>query len=692
MHWHQNTNHPAAAFTTPWLIAACVAMHLPLLVPTQTQGADGEVAPKGVYRALLISAEQYECKPFDPLPNACAEIQNIKRHLKRLGYEDIVLVCDDAPERSHRPLKANIEREIESLANRAKPNDTILLLISAHGLSVRGQSYFCPLDHCLTRASIHRIRQTCVSVNRVYQLLEKCRAKHKLLVAEACRTTLGRAPSASARAFFESMYRVPPGTLLFCSCSAGESSFVCPGLTEAPEQKHSVFLHFFARGLEEADVAMGGNNGRLTVTELVNYVSDKTRKYVNDYVAEGEQNPQCIGNAPAFPIGEYENRNPYIDLRIPMDDQLELSLRRLALAGNDAARRIRERISDSYVESIYWMNRTTRSGGGGMPNVRVYADESVAHYARTHLLEIYRHEMLRVKERCFDPDIELRGAEMTHCYRADMYRNIGMYQEALDDYTAAGVDFQLFAFLNADLYGDPKEGQESIGTILDAISQADGETGEDGRQVDDHSTDDDILKPVPEEPAEEADKETATPDESDENGEGLRPEDEVCRLIVRQVIQWNDKPAWLRVTVCDMGVAFDSWIPANQTFWSPELAECYWISTGEKSQRYRNAYWAARANVTAILRAAAIYDTVAGFVNIAGAGLPAIGGYVNMGVNAAQEIVRRRIASRKSQVRQNVLDAHIATWWRQRADYLERTLLEQDEPSDPEEQEEPARD
>ncbi len=619
----------------------------PALAVAQTADTPAKDVPlPAARRALLVAAQNYDSRSFGPLPNACAEIREIDGALDQLGYAQRTLVCDDAPDAGRKPRKANIQRALAETVAAAGPEDTLFILVSLHGLAVEGNVYLCPLDVCDRRLDLDRIDEVAISVQAVYRQLETCRAKHKILILEICRTEVGDNADAGA---FRSLYTPPKNTTVFCSCAEDQRSWTCPGLNGVESDERSAFLFQAKQALRGgADIAWG-NNGRITVSEFVNYVTANTTDCVDRRLGR-EQTPHVFGEG-WFEIGSLGNRVEYIDVRVPMDDRLRGSLQQLADAGNAAVRQIRRRVMASRDESLQLMNRTPRIGKmSTMRNVRVYADEVVADAARLRLLGLYEHDLDRIKTLCFDTNIQLTNDPTTLCYRGDMYKNMGRYSDALADYNEAGKDFTLFARLNAPVY------KPGVGTPYGTIIEVTGA-------------------------AEDTGASEATPDESTgqqgkprDDAEKKAPDNEYCRVVVKRIAD-SGKTKWMNVVIHDLGgEPINAWVLASDVMWSSDLAEYYWISSGMRSQRYRNAVAVIQTKVQRIHTAIGAYDTVARLLSMGGIPLPSIGGYAQMAEQAIRRTVHSRIAIRRGTAYGLVGREYIDTWWRLQQRFLEQQL------------------
>lgn len=147
----------------------------------------------------------------------------------------------------------------------ADENDVVIFYYSGHGyagsfLPVDFDGYYNQLKH-----------------SEVTALLKESKAKHKLVLADACHSgsiTAMKAPvSGTLRKYYTAFESSRGGTALFMSSKGEEFSLEDRGL------RQGIFSHFLIRGLKgEADV---NKNKIVTIRELYNFVFTKVNNYTN---------------------------------------------------------------------------------------------------------------------------------------------------------------------------------------------------------------------------------------------------------------------------------------------------------------------------------------------------------------------------------------------------------------------------
>ena len=242
--------------------------------------------------AVLIGINDYA--HARDLKYCLADQRGLKAELVRSGFDErqVVLLEDDAKEKQFIPFKSNIEKQIELVCKLAKPGDMVLLSFSGHGLHIGKTSYLCPTDAKLGEPD------SLISMDWVYEKLQKCRADLRLVMVDACRNVPpeegGKRSFTDAeledhsRAFVKATERFPEGIMLLNSCAEGEFS------QEDEKFGHGVFMHFVLEGLRgQADA---NKNGHVTLGELTSFTSRETRLHVARKFADS-QRPKLKGNS-----------------------------------------------------------------------------------------------------------------------------------------------------------------------------------------------------------------------------------------------------------------------------------------------------------------------------------------------------------------------------------------------------------
>ncbi len=186
-----------------------------------------------------------------------------------------LLVDEDA-------TRSNILYAMRSVFTRADENDVILFYFSGHGI----EGAFLPIDYDGNKNFLYH--------TEIRDLLMASRAKHKIVLADACHSGGLLALKTPSQLEIQKLYKAfedsKGGMALFMSSKGEEYSLEDGGL------RSGVFSHFVIRGLKgEADQ---NGNDIVGIQELFNFVYRQVRKYTANV-----QTPIISGNYdPEMPV------------------------------------------------------------------------------------------------------------------------------------------------------------------------------------------------------------------------------------------------------------------------------------------------------------------------------------------------------------------------------------------------------
>jgi formylglycine-generating enzyme required for sulfatase activity len=304
------------------LFAFIIQVAVLLLWPTldkaseaESRGAIVEPTMEGrCGRALLVGVNDYE--HLKDLRFCEEDMKALQERLVEVGFDRGAVKClttgDGDP--ALRPSVRNVNAQLDSLFAGLDEKSVIVIALAGHGGAFKWknaagaektESFFCPHDACLGSPGA-----TMVSVQGIYQRMEKSKARFKLLVTDACRDphlVPAVAPMASryiideAKAqngFADSIRslgtpeRLPKGSLAILSCSSGERSW------EEPNLGHGVFTYFLLEALSgKADREYRGNSdGMVSYLEFQDYVYRKTSEHVWKTHNGAKQTPSFQAN------------------------------------------------------------------------------------------------------------------------------------------------------------------------------------------------------------------------------------------------------------------------------------------------------------------------------------------------------------------------------------------------------------
>ena len=235
----------------------------------QPEGRRGVgVVPKAHRYALLVGVNTYP-RQFQSLQYCEADMEALEEALLAIGFqpENIVRLSTSSDDPSLLPTRSNILKQARLLADQADQGSMFVLALSGHGACLNDESYFCPMD------AVYNDLSSLVKRSDLYQIVEECEAKQKLVFVDACRESLvdsGWKPLGGIRTLVDPVGIENPGFFIISSCKTGQFSW------EDAELKHGVFTYFLVEGLK----GKAAQNGQISVHNLFSYVNYETKKYI----------------------------------------------------------------------------------------------------------------------------------------------------------------------------------------------------------------------------------------------------------------------------------------------------------------------------------------------------------------------------------------------------------------------------
>jgi hypothetical protein len=409
--------------------------------------------------ALIIAMREYpKSQQLAMLAGTDRDALRLAAVLKNGKYAEsnIIVVYDDAPKPELRPTRTNIDRELNALLQRATEPSLVAVFVTGHGVSLAGESYICPgdaTDAALTDAAT--AAKELLSVKDVATRLSKnCRAAHKMLVVDACRDTSNNRTSGYVKNV-AALEKPAEGVWLMSSCSEGQFSWMSDRIRDG--ERHALFSHFIAEGLEGDADLLGNNDGEVGLFELYTYAFLKTRgaaKEINE-----KQTPELFGLASPFPVamtGSFVSRRTLTT----NDPQMEAS-RSAAQLADDVLVNLRA-ADREYRDTVSATNATAEV---------VQQSSRVLHRYLCHLLGNRIRAALELSDDC----------RLAWVARGLCYRTCGLYEQAFEAFGRGGEDFSLFIKAQPDMvkryvqYDEEDEvGQDEEGNPTPRIEKAAG--------------------------------------------------------------------------------------------------------------------------------------------------------------------------------------------------------------------------
>ncbi len=246
------------------------------------------------FYALVVGVSEYDSSNLAKLGFASKDAGDLEEVLKQRGY-DVKCLNTERGRRDARlvPNKKNIEEAVEWLARNRKRNETILLALSGHGVSMELKEankrfpFFCPSDASPDDRTVKLEtgeHETMVNINNVMKRLSESGAEDKVILIDACRERVeARARNVASDVDFEDV-TVPVGLAVMYGCKKNQFSY------EHGKLRNGYFTHWLIKGLKGE--AARDEDGEIDFASLQSFVSRRMR---NSHLDIGkDQQPRTV--------------------------------------------------------------------------------------------------------------------------------------------------------------------------------------------------------------------------------------------------------------------------------------------------------------------------------------------------------------------------------------------------------------
>ncbi|MDA7980627.1 MAG: caspase family protein [Pirellulales bacterium] len=257
--------------------------------------------------AVIVGINEYEDpSSFGNLETCVADsIAMYDTLTKNCGYDaDNVLLINDwggteKPEnlsledfrklQQRLPTSTNLRQRIPRWLALAKPEDTVMVFFSGHGILFEGDGVLATSDCRLADAD-----RSGLPTAELQEMLQVCAAERKVLVLDCCHAGAAADKSGGQNTSSEELatiFQRAKGLVTLASCGQNEKS------QQDPKKGLSLFTYFLTLGLKgEADVNNSGEPGFGVVdhVELHSYVSYQVQKTMAQVYSNVEQTPKLF--------------------------------------------------------------------------------------------------------------------------------------------------------------------------------------------------------------------------------------------------------------------------------------------------------------------------------------------------------------------------------------------------------------
>lgn len=212
--------------------------------------------------AIVIGINNYEDKFISDLTKAQNDAKVIADLLQHEGqFDHVFLYTDDSSrEDPTYPTLNNLVSRMEFLKDEIKPNDTLLLTFSGHGIAdEQNRSYLLTVDSVISQPY-----KTSLPLYEIESWIESLGVKRNIVVLDACRNVLEKTKGHNTKTLIAEMEAQAKISAVIYATSPGEYSY------EHDKEPYGVFTTFFINGLKGA--ADRNNDILITFNEIRDYV------------------------------------------------------------------------------------------------------------------------------------------------------------------------------------------------------------------------------------------------------------------------------------------------------------------------------------------------------------------------------------------------------------------------------------
>lgn len=201
--------------------------------------------------------------------NDCRRLAEVLTAGEDAFRADHVLVLADDEVDDRKPTYAHIHSWLASWLSQPDEDDTIIVFFAGHGREMDGKCYLVPAD-----ATLQTIHVTGIAVPYIQDLLNRCKARQKVLIVDACHSGAGRDVVTMGPSMLETL-SASKGIYTLTACDVDELSH------EWDEKKQGVFSYYLAEALSGTCPPDG--RGHVTADGVYEWVFDRVRDWARTH-------------------------------------------------------------------------------------------------------------------------------------------------------------------------------------------------------------------------------------------------------------------------------------------------------------------------------------------------------------------------------------------------------------------------
>lgn len=281
-----------------WWVLLCWCVSFPL--PAEDRGVKLEAAgsppsPEGQAWSVVVGINEFDEEDVIPLSYAVADARAFFEEITRpdglVKPSQAFLHISGVKEPDgmlYPPTRKAIMKSIKFVAEKAAPEDLVLIYFSSHGFldPKTRHSYIMPEN-----GDLDLLEEEAIPVAWLQNQLgeDQCQARRRILIVDACRNkttrgTKGVTLSEASAGLVEEL-RQAKGLVTLFSCGPGEVSY------EDNKVGHGVFTHYILEGLRGQ---ARNTAGLVTATGLALFVREQVVAWCNQNQKDPTQDPRLM--------------------------------------------------------------------------------------------------------------------------------------------------------------------------------------------------------------------------------------------------------------------------------------------------------------------------------------------------------------------------------------------------------------